>query len=334
MSAMRDGLAVLLEGRFGDGRPLVIEEPRRLGGGSSQENWAFDVRWGTGAAEQCRELLLRRDPASGVVDTPRAVEFALLEALQGTGVPAPRVHALDDGTLFGRPAMVVDRLRGSAHRAALRGTDPLGLGNAGRSALARSLPEVLAAVHTVDVEGLGLDDVLGKPPVDPAAHELERWVAELDRVELEPQPGLRFVAAWLEDNLPVPVDRPRLVHGDFRPANVLVDGGRLEALLDWELAHLGDPHDDLGWYTCSVYRGEHFIPGDWEIADFLTAWSAASGLAIEPGRLHFWQVMSTFRLAVIALTGVANFVAGTSDRPTGPADRVVGLALAETGARG
>lgn len=334
MSAMRDGLAVLLAGRFGDGRALVVEEPRRLGGGSSQENWAFDVSWGDEDAKERRELLLRRDPASGVVDTPRAVEFALLEALQGTGVPVPRVHALDDGTLFDRPAMVVDRLRGRAHRAVLRETDPLDLGQAGRCALARSLPEVLAAVHTVDVESRGLHEVLGKPPADPAAQELERWVAELDRVELEPQPALRFVASWLEDHLPVPVDRPRLVHGDFRPANVLVHGERLEALLDWELAHLGDPHDDLGWYTCSVYRSEHFIPRDWEVDDFLTAWSDASGLVVESDRLHFWQVMSTFRLAVIALTGVANFVTGTNDRPTGPADRVVRMALAETGGRG
>ncbi|WP_216892260.1 phosphotransferase family protein [Nocardia alni] len=306
-----------------------VSEPNRLGGGSSQENWAFDATIDGPEGPVLLPMLMRREPATGVVDTPRDVEFALLRALGKTDLPVARVYALDDGRRLGRGAMIVDRLPGRAHRGVLRDTDPLGLGERARLELAAALPTLIARVHGLDIESLDLRAVLSAP-ADPARAELDRWVSELDRVELEPHPGLREVIAWLSRHLPAPVPC-RLVHGDFRPANVLVDAGRVSALLDWELAHLGDPHDDLGWYTCSVYRREHFVSGRWELDDFLRTWSAASGLAVEPERLHFWQVMSTFRLAVIALTGVRAFCEGATDRPAAPADQVEKLALRETG---
>jgi aminoglycoside phosphotransferase (APT) family kinase protein len=142
---------------------------------------------------------------------------------------------------------------------------------------------------------------------------------------------LRATIAWLRRHLPPPPDRICLVHGDFRPANVLVEQGHVSALLDWELARLGDSHDDLGWYTCSIYRREHFIGAHWSLDEFLRAWSAASGEAVDAQRLHFWQVMSTFRLAVIALTGIKAFCENATDRPAAPADGVIGAALRETG---
>lgn len=225
--------------------------------------------------------------------------------------------------------MIVDRLRGSAHRAVLRDRDPMGLGIDGRIKLATSLADLLGAVHRVDPAATRLVEVLA-PPADPGRTELDRWEAELDRVELAPHPALRETIAWLREHLPEPSDI-RLVHGDFRPANVLVEDGGVTALLDWELAHLGDAHDDLGWYTCSVYRAEHFIDGHWEIEDFLARWSQASGIEVDRDRLHFWRVMTAFRLAVIALTGVKAFCDGTTDRPAGPTDRIEHLALRETG---
>lgn len=145
---------------------------------------------------------------------------------------------------------------------------------------------------------------------------------------------LRFVARWLRDHMPPPPARLSLVHGDFRPANVLIYDGQVEVVLDWELAHLGDPVDDLGWYTCSIYTAEHFPAGGRGIDDFLARYAVAAGLAgVDPDRLHFWQVMSTFRLAVMALTGIRNFCEGTSDRPAAPVDRVVRQALADTEVR-
>jgi aminoglycoside phosphotransferase (APT) family kinase protein len=308
-----------------------ITEPTRLGGGSSQENWAFDAKVHHARDGRRWPLLMRREPEGGVVDTARDVEFALLRALGHTDLPVPRVYAFDDGRRLGRPAMIVDRLSGQAHRGVLRPADPLRLGETGRQQLAEALPQLLARVHRLDVRELGLFDILPDPSQDPARTELERWVAELNAAELEPQPAARAVIDWLKRHLPPPPERITLVHGDFRPANVLVNDGHVSALLDWELAHLGDPHDDLGWYTCSVYRREHFRAGRWELDDFLREWSQTAAIAVDPERLRFWQVMSTFRLAVIALRGVQAFCTGVTDRPSAPADRVIALALRDTG---
>lgn len=334
MSDLRGTLQEFMAERLTGSSDLEISEPRRLGGGSSQENWTFDACWNLDGDHHSAEMLLRREPASGVVDTSRDVEFDLLQALGGTEVPVAKVFWVDDGTVFGRPSMVVERCRGEAHRAVLRDTDPLGMGDSGRRELAHSLVDLLARVHRVDVVETGLVSILPAPGDDPARAELERWEAELSRAELEPHPILRFVARWLRDHLPPPPERLSLVHGDFRPANVLIHDSRVEVLLDWELAHLGDPVDDLGWHTCSIYGLEHFPAGGWGVEDFLASYAEAADIpAVEPDRLHFWQVMSTFRLAIMALTGIRNFCEGTSDRPAAPIDRLVHQALTDTEVR-
>jgi aminoglycoside phosphotransferase (APT) family kinase protein len=297
---------------------------RRSGTGTSRENWPFDAAWIENGTRSVHQLLMRRDPPAGVVETQRAVEFALLRRLAGTPVPAPKVHWLDDsGEHLLRPTMIVERYEGSAHRAVLRSADPLALGEAGRRALAERMCEVLASLHTVDVDAAGLRSDLAGPGGNPAEQELTRWERELDKQELEPQPALRAAAAWLRDNMPAPPSRLVVVHGDYRPANVLVHRGELARLLDWELAHLGDPADDLGWYTAPLYAHEHFIPGVWEVGDFLRRYAELTGIRIDRSALAFWQIMATFRLAIIALTGVRIFCQGATHRPAAAADGLI-----------
>lgn len=317
-----------LRARLPDGADPEVSGLTRSGTGSSRENWPFDAEWTEHGIRTTHRLLLRRDPPAAVVDTGRDAEFRLLRRLMATTVPVPEVHWLDDtGADLLRPSMIVGRREGVAHRAVLRGTDPLGLGAQGRLGLARRMCDVLGELHLVDVDEAGLRTGIEDPGPHPAAHELERWVRELDAQELEPQPALRLAVSWMRDRVPPPPARTVLVHGDFRPANVLVHGGVFDVLLDWELAHLGDPLDDLGWYTAPLYAREHFVPGMWEQPDFLARYTAATGIAPDPEALHFWQVLSTFRLAVIALTAVRAFCEGATDRPAAPAEPVVGLVL-------
>ncbi|MWA03243.1 phosphotransferase [Actinomadura sp. LD22] len=320
-------LESFLRDALGDAAAPVVTGLHRSGSGSSRENWPFDAEWNDRGERARHRLLMRRDPPAAVVDTGRDMEFRLLRRLAATAVPAPRVLWLDDtGERLMRPTMIVERHPGEAHRAVLRDADPLGLGDKGRLALAERLCEVLAELHRVDVDATGIGEELEDPGENPARHELTRWERELDAHELEPQPGLRLAAAWLRDNLPEPPARTVLVHGDFRPANVLVHDGALSVLLDWELAHLGDPVDDLGWYTAPVYRREHFQPG-WEPDDFLRRYTELTGIEVDPRALAFWQVLSMFRLAVIALTGIRAFCGG-SDRPAAPADALIRQVLA------
>ncbi|MFN2538768.1 MAG: phosphotransferase family protein [Mycobacteriales bacterium] len=313
-----------LQEQLGKDAAVKIEGPvRRSGGGSSKENYAFDASWLVDAHRDLHRLLVRREAAAGVVATAARTEFQLLRELAGTDIPAPTSRWFDDGTWFQRPAMVVDRAAGRASRAALRDADPLALGTAGQVQLARDLARVLVQVHSIPVPS-----ALPDPGPHPAKAELDRWEGELDRVELAPQLELRLALRWLRDNLPDPV-APRLVHGDARPANLLVDDGRLSVLLDWELAHVGDPLDDLGWYTCSVYALEHTVAGHFTQDDFIATYELISGAAVDRHRLRFWQVLSALRLAVIALTGVRNFVDGTTDRPAAPPGRLLRTVLSD-----
>lgn len=312
-------LRSFLSARNPGAEALTVEGLQRSGNGSSRENWPFDVTWKQGGTVVHRRLLLRRDPPSAVVDTGRATEFALLKALERTPVPAPVVHWLDDdGAQLLRPSMIVDRHPGRAHRAVLRDKNPLGLSPQTRESLARSLCDLLAGVHLVDVAETGLADVLPPPVPDPATAEVDRWEQLLGQAELEPQPVLRWTLRWLRDHVPPPPARLVLVHGDFRPANVLIHEGRVEVLLDWELAHLGDPLDDLGWYCAPVYTREHFIPGVWDSDDFLRRYTELTGTRVTVEALRFWQVLTLFRLAVIALQGVRIFCSGETDRPAAP----------------
>jgi aminoglycoside phosphotransferase (APT) family kinase protein len=318
-----------LESRLPPGADPQISALRRSGTGSSRENWPFDAEWTAGGVREVRRLLMRRDPPVSVVDTGRALEFDLLERLAGSPVPAPEVHWLDDtGEHLLRPTMVVTRYEGAADRAVLRSSDPLGLGPDGQLALARDMCDVLADLHSLDVDASGIAGRLDDPGPSPAQFELDRWEKELAAATLEPQPALRVALDWLRDHAPPPPRRRVLVHGDFRPANVLVRDGRLSVLLDWELAHLGDPLDDLGWYTAPLYAREHFIAGSWSSEDFLRRYSERTGTDVDPAALHFWQVFATFRLAVIALAGIRAFVEGASDRPAAPADAVIRQVLA------
>lgn len=327
---LRDFLAARIPGA----EDLAVTGLRRSGAGSSRENWPFDVTWRHAGNTEQRALLLRRDPPSAVVDTGRATEFALLKALEPTPIPAPAAHWLDDsGDELLRPSMIVDRYPGRAHRAVLREKNPLHLTPDARRELAARLCELLAGVHRVDVDEAGIREVLPAPRPSPAEYELDRWQHNLEHAELEPQPALRWTVRWLREHLPPPPEREVLVHGDFRPANVLVHDGAAQVLLDWELARLGDPLDDLGWYCAPLYAAEHFIPGVWEQRDFLRRYTELTGIPVDPAALRFWQVLAMFRLAVIALQGIRIFCAGESDRPAAPAGaliaRVLDAALSE-----
>ena len=327
--ALRARLERFLRAELGDAA-LVVSGLTRLGGGSSRENWAFEID-GSGGAGGSRPMLLRRDPVASVAETDRDAEVALLRALAAAPFPTPVVVAADlAGTVLERPSVILDRAPGRADRAALREKDPLRLGEPGRAGLALALCDLLADVHALVPDELGLVSAVGAAAADPAAREIERWEQEVERAAVEPQPELAYVATWLSEHRPAPPARVTLVHADFRPANLLVEGGVVSVLLDWEFAHLGDPAEDVGWYCAPIYRREHFLGGTWSQPDFLARYEARSGLTVEPERLHFWQVLAMYKLAAIMLAGIKSFLDGETDRAAGPADDMLRAVVAST----
>lgn len=302
-------LEQFIRARLPAAEDLRLEGLARTSGGLSRENWVFRASWRDPAGTHDVPLILRRDPAGGLLVTVRREEFAVLKALESTPVAAPPALWIDDdGSALGSPSLIMRRINGECDWFVLNSERP----EAVRLALAYNFLELLVQIQEVDWRGLGLDAALKDPGPDAASAELDRWEAELRRVALEPVPELEVVLRWLREHAR-PARRTVLVHGDFKPGNALVDGDRISTMLDWETAHLGDPLEDLGWITNPVRAREHQIQGLWERADIVAAYSAATGHSVDEEELTWWNVFSCWKLAVIVLTGIHAFVAGTFD---------------------
>ncbi|QRP50253.1 phosphotransferase family protein [Amycolatopsis sp. FDAARGOS 1241] len=293
----------------------------RVGVGRSRENWVFDLVHADGEREP---LILRRDPDGGLVDTDRGTEFAVLRALEPSRLPAPHARWLDsDGTWLGKPSLIMRREPGECDYRVVNGDRPL----AERASLARRFCDLLAEVHLVDWRAGGLGGVLDDPGEQAARHELIRWETVLRQDQLEALPELDLALGWLRAHAPA-AQRTVLVHADFKPGNILLEGDRVTALLDWELAHLGDPLEDLGWVTQPLRRREHLIDGVWERADLVRRYQDVTGTEVDETALAWWAAFATFKTAVMQVSGLRAFLDGRSDEPYRPTRKVLGTLLA------
>ena len=282
----------------------------RFAGGLSRENWSLDATWLDATGAQSRRLMLMRDAAGTLLPTDRQREFSVLKALEAAAVPAPKAHWLDlDGRRLGTPSLVMDRMPGTCDYMVLNGDRPLET----RLTLAREFTDLMARIHAVDWRDCSLGAVLGVPTGAPSLVELAYWEAEYRRVRLEPHPELDYVLAWMRRVAPE-AEAIVLVHGDFKPGNALIDGDHISAKLDWETAHLGDPLEDLGWVTNPVRKREHQIPGAWERGQIVAAYRELTGHRVDEAALRWWNVFSIWKLAIIQLTAVSEFVAGRYNR--------------------
>ncbi|TCK25201.1 phosphotransferase family protein [Pseudonocardia endophytica] len=298
----------------------TVDAVRRAGSGRSRDNWLFDLV-DDGAREP---LILRTDPDGGLIDTDRSVEFAVLKGLEGSGLPTPVARWLDaDGSELGRPSLIMRRLGGVCDYRVLRDDNrPLGE----RIGLARTFCELLAGVHAVDRRAGALDATLTDPGPEAARAELDRWAGILRADQLEPWPELEYAAVVLGERAPRSTGTV-LVHADFKPGNILLDGDRVTALLDWELAHLGDPLEDLGWVTQPLRAGEHTIPGAWEAADLVAHYEHTTGSTVDRAALAWWVAFSSFKTAVMQVSGLRAFLEGRADEPYRPTRRVLAEVL-------
>ena len=282
----------------------------RSAGGLSRENWSFDAAWTDAQGAHHHRLMLMRDAAGTLLHTDRARECAVLKALEHTAVPAPHIFWMDEqGQRLGAPSVVMERMPGACDYMALNGQAPL----AARLSLAQDFLALMATIHAVDWRALGLGERLGVPEGAPSLRDLAHWEGEYRRAQLEPHPELDYVLSWLRRRAPQ-AEALVLVHGDFKPGNALIDQGRITAKLDWETAQLGDPLEDLGWVTNPVRKREHQIPGHWERREIVQAYRERTGRQVAEADLLWWNVFSCWKLSIIQLTAVAEFVAGRYHR--------------------
>ncbi len=293
-----------------DDPSLRIDGLRRTSVGYSRENWVFDAAWTARGQVHRAPFIARRDPKGSVLETDRETEFAILRALEGSNVPSPRARWLDaDGSRLGRPTIVMDLAEGICDYIILNSARPA----EARLAIAHQLCDRLADIHGLDWRACGLDGVLNDPGAWASRAALALWEGELRRVQLEPEPELELVIAWLRAHAPKSAVTT-LVHGDFKPGNVLLQGDRVTLVLDWETAHLGDPLEDIGWVSNPLRAGEQRIAGLWQPKQLIERWSAQTGLTADPTAVHWWTVLANLKQAMTVLTGARAFVDGRFDR--------------------
>ena len=276
-------------GRF---MPLArgIANLRPIPGGASQEIWTFDAVTPDGDLP----LVLRRAPP-GSRRHPSAVglenEARLLQLAGQAGVPVPGVRGVlraEDGLGEG---FVMDRIEGETNSRRILRDD--GFATA-RSGLARQCGQALALIHAMPLGDL--------PPmrVAPAGEEVAHYRREHDRAGT-PRPVFELAFQWLRRRLPEQPARNTLVHGDFRNGNLVVRPDGLRAILDWELAHLGDPMEDLGWISVNSWRyGRSDLPvGGFGLREDLFAGYEAGGGRVDRDRVRFWEVLGTLKWGVM-----------------------------------
>lgn len=283
----------------------------RLSGGASQETYRIVVS--AGGSE--RKLALRRMPggvwSGGEAEPGRAgirTEAELMRLAREAGVPEPEVVAvLEESDGLGE-GFVMEWLEGETLGARIVRDESLA---EVRPHLARQCGEILARIHSIDLGRAGLDRRLQR--VTPRAYVQQTWAGY--KLLRTPQPMVDYTARWLLDHLPE-TPRTTLVHNDFRNGNIMVGPKGVVAVLDWELAHIGDPMRDLGWICTNSWRfGRRELPvgGFGEYADLFAGYEAVSGTRVDPAHVRFWEVFGSFWWSIGCL-GMANHFRTGPDR--------------------
>lgn len=290
LSALAPALRRWFTARLGAADQVVLDGPQRITVGHSRAMLAVRV----GLPEGSREYVLRVEQG-GVFGTESLKEVRLMRALRAAGLPVAPVRWYErDPSVVGAPFFVMDRIRG-------RGENPQ-LGSI------RELVRLLQRQHELDWRSAGLGFL--DPPATPRAAtlgQIDRWESIYRDARFLPVPLLDEAAAWLRRHAPPP-RRIALVHGDPGPGNYIYEGDRIQAITDWEFAHLGDPDED--WVYMATIRGAAMSREEWQ-----TLFKTEAGVEISDRAWRFWDVFNQFKGACANLTALRLFSDGVNQAP-------------------
>ena len=264
---------------------------RRLSGGASQELWRFDLVEG----ETLTPVILRRAPGGDRVSETAAgleVAAALIQAADAAGVPVPPIrYVMTPADGLGR-GFVMGFVEGET----LGGRIVKGEAFAEvRPRLARQCGEILARIHAIDPTPF--PSLKRTTP----ASLVDQWF-DAYRATDWPRPVFELAFRWLRAHCPPDPAQPRLVHGDFRNGNLMFGPDGVRAVLDWELAHVGDPMEDLGWICVNSWRFgrvDKTVGGFGDLDDLFAGYEAAGGAPVDRAAAKWWEVFGSLRWGVM-----------------------------------
>ncbi|WP_194456052.1 phosphotransferase family protein [Bradyrhizobium sp. CCBAU 53421] len=297
--AVRTGLARHLS-RISGSRTEITSFGRKSSG-FSWITYAFVAR---SAADGDRKLILRVGPPNGLF-APYSVlpQVYALQSLAGSGVPVPALVSFEQGSAeIGFPFFICTHVEGDVPAPwAASELDP-----DHKRAIARQFVEILASLHRIDASGTPFAS-LQQGGLRAEVGAIAGWRASLARPTARYYPLLDWGGRWLEDNCPPPPCRT-VVHGDYRIGNFIEHNGRITAILDWELTHLGDPHEDLAWAMMPTFNARsRKLYGVLERAEVIDLYQRASGIAVSDKSLAFYEAYALYQAAAIQMCAVRAF---------------------------
>ena len=294
------------------GRAVEIGPLKRFAVGFSWRTYLVPVIGFDGPGTPTRDIILRLGPDYGLFAPYSAIpEWLAMRSLEGTAIPVPKAYwASDDQRIFGAPFLFSERMQGEAVVPWVpAGTPPLE--DNYRQALGQQFTDALAALHRVEWQHTPMAELGDSIDVHNAAlHNVQTWEKHIERWAMRPYPAVEWALRWLKSNCPT-APRVSIIHGDYRTGNFLEREGQITAILDWELVHLGDPHEDIGWLSLPMYMGgsPHFCRL-LEPAWFYERYSQQAGFEISMKSLQYYRAFSLLKLTATHMAAARCFEEG------------------------
>jgi len=305
-------ITAMLERYFDDQglKEVAISDIARMAGGASKEQFAFLLRHEGNAVGE--RLVLRMDPLEAITQTCRGREAQAHRAFADI-LPVASVRGVDaDGAVIGQPAIILDFVHGVTEPTRGKGHGVSGIGTRyddWADRLAPQFIDALAKVHQFDWRGADLSYfAVPEAGTRQAAIWQVNWWSKVwwDGI-VQPVALMAYTERWLRENAPV-CEAPVMCHSDLRLGNFMFEepSGRFTAVLDWELAHIGDFHEDIAWAMQRLFgtwtgKGDFLVCGLIPRAEFLRSYEALSGNHIDPVKLRYYEVLNAYKCAVIDL---------------------------------
>ena len=285
-------LEVGIEGKVSNLEPLT--------GGASKEIWKFEVS----NAKQPTKMILRRGSGiEGPLAIKTADEARIQKEVIKVGAPVPIILAVSKNEEELGDSYIMHFVEGeSIARKILRDKEY----KKALPILAYQCGEAIAKIHNVDINNFSF------LPKKPAEDQLEDLYSTYQSFE-QPSPVFEYAYLWLKEQ-DFGNFQESLVHGDFRLGNIIVNADGLQSIIDWELAHIGNPLQDLGWVCGNSWRfgkNDKVVGGFGELEDLLEGYNSISKLKVNKEMVKCWQVFGTFRWGVICLIQAYAHLNGT-----------------------
>jgi aminoglycoside phosphotransferase (APT) family kinase protein len=308
---VQEGLARFIQAQS-RAKAIELKDLTRLSGGASRETWSFDACVQSAEGTETIEGIFRCDPIPGAPSMPgRALEYHLIKAAWDAGVVVPEPLWDGDDT-FPVKFFVMRRVPGETLGSRLIRQEQYAKA---REILPRQLAQSLARIHGIAKEEHPELAILPAPEAgaSPAEAELKRYEDAYRLASPNSHPVFELAFRWLHANLP-DFQQQALVHGDYRLGNFIFGEDGLRGVIDWELAHWGDPMEDLGWLAVKSWRfgGTKPVAGIADRERFYEHYQAAGGVSVDRERVRFWELFGNLRWGVITITQATTYLSGRS----------------------